>query len=133
MVSNLDFAVRYPFTNEAKELLKASSIKISEQLAELAIERILSALNNVAKKTTAIHESEKLEEVASYAAARMLLGYLKSSYIINKFSISEAKRASYYLSNASKEEFEKVAEYLGVFAQQKDGEVLISLPIYLRF
>ncbi len=132
-VANLDFAVRYPFTNEAKELLKASGIKISERLAELAIERILAAINGVTKKTTAIHEGEKLEEIASFAAARMLLGYLRSSYVINKFAVAESKRASHYLSNADKEEFEKIANELGVIAQQKYGNIYAPLVVYLKF
>lgn len=131
-IDNIDFAVRYPFTRAARDLLKKNQVKISGRLTELAIERILAALKGAARRTATVHEGEKIEEVASYAAARMILGYAKNSYLINKFAVAESKRASHYLSNAPSEEFEFIAAELGVVAEQKGNSLVVPLPVYLR-
>ncbi len=128
----IDFAVRYPFTNAAREILKIKGVSINERLADIAVERIITSLSNIVKKTAAIHESEKLEEIASYAVARMILAHMRNTYITTRYAISESKRAASYLSTAQEEEFDNITKQVGVVAVKKGNEFVLPLPIYLK-
>lgn len=132
MDQNIDFAVRFPFTQTAKELLVSKGIVVSNRLADLAVERILGTLTGSGRKSTLVHEGEKLEEIASYAAARMMLGFMKNTYLINKYAIAEAKRASHYIGKASQAEFDRIAQELGIVAQGSGDKLRVSLPVYLK-
>lgn len=130
-MEKIDFAVRYPFSSSAKRLLSENGITVTERLAEQAAARIKAALTGSIPRSTALHQSQKLEEIATYATARMMLGYLNNSYLKSKYAIAEAKRASAYLRSADAEEIEAVAAELGL--QRSADNTSISLPLYLKY
>ena len=131
---NIDFAVHYPFTSVAKELIEKENIVINERILELAVERIKTALQEgKTGKSSAVHYSEKIEDLASYAAAKMLLAYMKNRYLINKFAVGEAKRANAYLSAEDEESIERMGKEFGIIAEKQGNGYLIPVYTYLRF
>ena len=76
-MENLDFAVKYPFTSQGKQALEQSNISISSSIIDKALRRIKGALKGSSPKSSALHPSEMVENIASYAAARMILSTLE--------------------------------------------------------
>lgn len=132
MGDELDFAVRYPFSSAAKKTLESKETQLNERIIELAATRIKKALKGEIAKSSAIHESGKIEEIASFAAARMMLAFLKNRFITNKFAVAESKKVRSYLdSNPS--DVERIGNELVVNAQEEGDSLLMDIPVYLRF
>lgn len=133
-MEEIDFAVKYPFTRIAKEILIKNNVEISEQIVELAIERIKTALSTGAiPKSSAIHFSQKIEEIASYAAARMILGFMKNTYLTNRYSIAEAKKTNAYLGSENETEVEKLGSEFEITSSKVGKKVVVPLHTYLKF
>jgi DNA primase large subunit len=128
-----DFALYYPFSQSAKDILGSRETQLNERIIELASNRIKKALKGELTKSSAIHESGKIEEIASFAAARMILAYLKNRFITNKFAVSESKRVSSYLDSDNPETVNKVGEELGVLAKEDGKGFLMEIPTYLKY
>ncbi len=71
-MERLDFAVRYPFSGEARGSL--ARIALTESIAELGLQRIRRALEGDLRASAPFRDSDREEEIASFAAARMILG-----------------------------------------------------------
>lgn len=132
-MEELDFAVRYPFSSTAKRLLGEKETELNEQIIELAANRIKKALKGEITKSAAIHESGKIEEIASFAAARMMLAFLKNRFITNKFAVAESKRVSSYLDAGDPDTVNKVGKELGVVSQEDGLALQMEIPVYLKF
>jgi DNA primase large subunit len=106
---------------------------LNERIIELAGDRIKKALKGEISKISAIHEEGKIEELASYAAARMMLAHLKNRFITNKFAVSESKRVSSYLDSGDQEVVNQVGQELGVESIEDGKKFLMEIPTYLKF
>jgi DNA primase large subunit len=133
-MEDLDFAVRYPFSSQAKAALDSRATQLSESIVLMGSERIKRGLKGDSAKSAALHESDKINEIASFAAARMLLAFLNNRFITNKFAVAESKRVSAYLDSERDEAIiERVGQELG-FAARREGQFfLVPIPIYLSF
>ena len=131
-MQELDFSVRYPFSAQAKEMLNEKGTQLNERIIELASERIKKALKGESAKSSALHESGKIEELASFAAARMLLSFLRNRFITNKFAVAESKRVSGYLDSEPDETVNAVGKELGVLSKEENGKLLMEIPTYLK-
>jgi len=132
-MEDLDFAIRYPFSSAAKNALDGRGTQLNESIIYLACARIRNGLRGEAAKSSALHESDKINEIASFAAARMMLSYLRNSFITNKFAVAESKRASGYLDKEDWETVELVGRELGLSAEKGPGALLVPIPTYLKF
>jgi DNA primase large subunit len=131
----LDFACRYPFTEEGKQAIIENDIQINDAIMERALKRVISAMegNRTAYKPKYAHLSDKLMEIGSYGAARMMLAYLKNRYLINKFAIGEAKKAFSLLMDENKENLDKLREEFGVVSGEFEGKIVLPLDAYVKF
>jgi len=129
----LNFACNYPFTEEAKQAIIENDIQINEEIAEHGVKRIVAALNNEAKPANPLHISDQLIEIGSYGAARMLLAHLKNRYLINKFAVAEAKKASAIMANESTKNLEKLQEELGLNPEEFEGKMVLPVEVYVHF
>jgi len=129
----LDFSLRYPFSSSAKALLESKGTQLSERLVELAMERIKQSLNGTLAKSSALHEEGKFEEITTFAVARMILGHLRNSYLINKFAVEESKRMHAYLNTEPEHVVNKVGAELGVEAQVDGNRFLMDIPVFLSY
>ena len=133
-MNQLEFCVRYPFTLNAKKALEDANIAISERIVELALQRIKTALKEgKIPKSSALHDNEKLENISSYAAARMILGYARNRFLTNTYAVAESKRASGYLDNESDEVIDKVASEFKILTIDKSGILFVPVYTYLKY
>jgi len=133
----LKFGMKYPFSKLSKDILLKNEVDVSESIVNKAVYRIKSSLKRGYPKSIAIHKSDIINEIVSYATSRMLLSYMKNSYLINKFAVSESKRAYNYLSYESNEEEtrELLSEFgfklKNIWTNRDSYEILFST--YLKY
>lgn len=129
---DLLFCSRYPFSSEAKALMKARS-SVGYGDVERAKARLLAALGKEGLKPVIVETDEVLEgEVASYAVARMILACLKNRYYAGRFAVAESKRIGRYLSGEDDAVLKRVAAEFGM-ALLSDSPFALAFPDYLRF
>ena len=131
MAEGLDFALKYPFTSGAKAALGA--IELNGRIVELAVARIKKALGGDRSARLLLHDAEKKEELAAYAAARMILGALRNSYITNSFALNESKRVSDLLKKEDGATVELVASEFGIKTSGEGKRLALDLPTYLMY
>lgn len=130
---DLLFCAKYPFTKEARECVLSSGAKLDYSVIEKGEERVKSALvkGKILKfyptKGTSIGatlEKTLRMEIASYAAARMIILSMRSRFLMNRYAVAEAKRASSYLKNDRDENVKRVGEEVGVHI--KNGGIPVA-------
>jgi len=131
MGGGLDFAVKYPFTAEARKAMEGA--ELTDRVVDLAVERIKKALNGDSRMRVALHDSDRKEEIASFAAARMILGHLRNPFLTNRFAVNESKIARGRIDRADEEELEAVARTFGIKTSEGKGSLVLDLPTYLRY
>lgn len=131
MDEGLDFALRYPFSGSAKKAIEG--ITLTERIIDLGVERIRKALRGDSGARMVFHESDKKEDIASFAAARMILGYLRNPFLTTRFAVNESKTVRGHLDRGDGRTVDLIAAQFGI-ATRKDGERLfLDLPTYLRY
>ncbi|MFH0737188.1 MAG: hypothetical protein V1827_00965 [Candidatus Micrarchaeota archaeon] len=130
-MEGLDFALRYPFCEHAKKALEGATL--NEGIVELGVERIKKALKGDKAAKLILHESEKKDEIASFAAARMLLGHMRNNYLTNSFAVNESKRARDFLDHEDGLAVDEVAGIFGIRTAERSGHITIDLPTYVKF
>jgi len=132
MDEGLDFALRYPFSPGAKKTIEG--IMLTERIVELALERIRKSLKGDSSARLVLHESDKKEEIASFAAARMILGHLRNPFLTTRFSVNESKVVRGHLDRErSQKTVDSVAAQFGIAARSEGGKLLLDLPTYLKY
>lgn len=128
---DVDFAVKYPFSRTAKQMIAQSGLSLTDRIIEKGLERIKNALKGKIPPSAVIHPNDKLEEVASYAAARIILGSMRNRYLSNRYAIAEAKRAGSLITDS---DIAMIGDEMGVVAEVDEGGGLnIGLVTYLKF
>jgi DNA primase large subunit len=130
-MDELDFAVKYPFTSEAKAIIENATL--TDRVIELGLERVKKALKGDDKARMLIDETGKREDIASYAAARMILGSLRNTFITSKFAVNESKVVRNHLDKEGMAAVGKVAARFGIKPVEKQGRKELDLPTYLRY
>ncbi len=132
--SKLDFAYKYPFSQEAKEVvasLHASSIN-QQQLQE-GVSRLKGALKEgrVAYASVKGLNELKYGYIMGYVYARMLVSALADMYAIRQFAAAEAKTASEILSRDTTDNLLKVANELQLGVRKEDGEFAVTFEKFV--
>jgi DNA primase large subunit len=126
-----EFALRYPFSPQAKTFIE--DIELTENIVELGLERIKKALKGENTSRMVIHKAEKKEEIASFAAARMILGHLRNAFMTGKFAVNESKIVRSRLEKDDEHTVEIVAAFFGIEVKDEDGKFVLDLPTYVRY
>ncbi len=126
-MDELGFALNYPFSQEAKKLIQA--MQLNERIIVMGAERIKKAIKGVSAGKVVFNESEIKDEIASYAAARMILGALRNQFIIGRFAVNESKMIRNHLNKGNEEEVERAALHFGI----KTRGNLLDIPTYLKY
>ena len=131
---DLLFCAHYPFSGQAKEYVSAAGTELTSSLLEKAEARVRGALASGKIMKVAELQSAQEEELALYAGARMVVSAAANRYLINRYAVAEAKRASDYLSaddSAHPEYVELVAGQFGISFRPQGKNVLVPLADYL--
>lgn len=131
MEEGLDFALRYPFSDGARAAL--DGIALTERIVDIALERLRKALKGDKSVKMLLHDADKKEEIASYAAARMILGHMRNSYLTNSFAVNESKKVRDCLDKEDARTVDAVAAGFGIVTSTEGRKIQIGLPAYLRF
>jgi DNA primase large subunit len=131
MDEGLDFAVKYPFSDSARKCLEG--VQLNERIVELGAERIRKAIRGDGSARVVLHESDKTEEIASFAAARMILGHLRNPFLTSRFAVNESKLFRSRIDREDGKVADGIAAQFGIAAGEKNGILLISLPTYLMY
>lgn len=133
-MEELEFATNYPFTSIAKQLIEKEAVQINENIISRALDRIKTALKEGRlPRSSAIHKSERVEEIASCAAARMILGYMRNRYITNKYAVAESKKTNALLQTGGEGEIEELAREFGVKTKNEGNLLLAPVYSYIKF
>ncbi len=130
----LEFAYKYPFSKEAKELVKQlSGMPYDDKFAVTGLLRVNEDLQKeeVEFVFTNYHEL-MLTYLLSYVYARMLVSATGNAYIVKKFAIAEASRASSALSVDTSENIARLASELNVGIKAGDGKESIGIFEFLK-
>ncbi|MEM4554456.1 MAG: DNA primase large subunit PriL [Candidatus Anstonellaceae archaeon] len=133
-MADLAFCARYPFTKEAKDYVSSAGVQLTGLLIEKAEKRVQEALETgKIKKVAQLPEAQE-EELAVYAASRMIVAATSNRYIASRYCIAEAKRAGEYLGADTYENVQKVAAEMGITFETADqGGFRIPFWQYLSF
>ncbi|MBI5224726.1 hypothetical protein HY989_02555 [Candidatus Micrarchaeota archaeon] len=125
---SLEFAMKYPFSEKAREYLAKENIfAVSELQIRGAQERVASSLQNTQRK-----KGDARSEIISYVLARILLGCLKDPYAAKKFGLAEAQFA---LDELEKDDPASISQISAEFFPSVEIEVekiAIAIPEYLK-
>ena len=129
-MDELDFAVKYPFSESARKSLEG--VELNERIVELALIRIKKAITGDSSAKMLLHENEKKDDIASFAAARMILGFLHNNFLTNRFAVNESKIVRGYLDRENEDLVDKIGEIFAVLCAKENGRMTISIPNYLK-
>ncbi len=128
------FAAKYPFSSKAKEIMRERSVEPNEFMAEKGFNRVSAALNGELRRKLFLHEEDAIEEMIEYAAARMMLSYMRNRFLTNKYAISESKKAFAYLGDESEENVSALAKDIGISSFKEDaGRLTIDVADFLLY
>ncbi len=135
-MADLTFCAHYPFCAAARGHVAKQGLQLTSALAEKAEARVKEAVEHGKIRKVAELDSAREEELALYAGARMIVSSANNRYLINRYAVAEAKRASDYLSSddsAHPDYVGLVAGEFGVeFEKGADG-FLVPLAHYLAY
>ncbi|MBI5223214.1 hypothetical protein HY990_02220 [Candidatus Micrarchaeota archaeon] len=129
-MEELDFATAFPFSEGAKKYI--SNSLINEKVIEIAIERIKRGMAGEIRTTALFSENDKIEWIASFATARMILGFLKNSNITNRFAVTESKIARSMLDKIDEKTVERVGEIFGITTINDGKNIIIDMCAFLK-
>lgn len=135
---DLVFCAHYPFSRQAKEYVSQKGIELTSSILDKAEERVKNAvLLGKIQRVAELPDSME-EELAIYAAARMIISAANNRYLINRYAVTEAKRAHEYLDAdefARLDYINEVAAEFGVkFEKVANGEgYFLPLASYLAY
>ena len=122
-----DFALKYPFTDDAKQVI--AELQLTPRIIDMGFARVKKALEGKKAGRIVYNENEIREEIASYAAARMILGALGNQFITGRFAVNESKMVREHLNKADPITVRKIAEHFGI----QTNENLLDIPTYLKY
>src|SRR5271157_5791036 len=111
----LDFAYKYPFSEEAKTLIaEMGEKKIEYRYLESGKKHINDALNGKLQYMATGMSSAKIDYLITYLYSRMILSAAKDRNLISQYCGAEAARSANALSGSGIDEIQEVVKELGI-------------------
>ncbi len=127
---SLDFAYKYPFSDEAKALISdMGESKLEYRYLEAGKKHINDALNSHLQYLATGLTSAKTDYLVTYLYSRMLLSATKNRQLISQYCAAEAARSSEALSSSDITEIEAVVKELGIPMNVQPFSKELSLSI----
>ncbi|MCL5239226.1 MAG: DNA primase noncatalytic subunit PriX [Candidatus Marsarchaeota archaeon] len=132
-LDKLDFAYKYPFSKEAKEVVASLN---STAVEAKYIQEGMSQLNGLMKYGRITHERArgitevKVRYIMGYAYARMLVSALGDGYSISRFAAAEADSSSEFLA-LSVDDMLRICNEFGLGVERKQAEFLIGFESFV--
>ena len=128
---------KYPFVQEALAYVRDRGYSIEDIVSRPAYERVrargkkrvLNAIANVRDEMTLDPE----EELLSYPVARMLVSMSQDTYMLRRYAVWEAKRASDFLASENDRDLLAVGKNFSLPARVERNEFVLHFTDYLRY
>ncbi len=133
--SELDFAYKYPFSKEARDVIRGlNSNSIDQRQLERGKGRVEKALHdgNLDYVATS-YDPAKVESIVEYVYARMLVSGMKNSIYLQRYAAAEARRSASALEMDTTDNVTKVLLELGFEASMSGDGFSMRFVDYLRF
>ena len=129
----LEFAYKYPFSNEAKEVIKSLNEKtVEDRFLTAGLLRLNEALeHNRIEFVNTNYRELRYTYLVSYVYARMLASVPQDRLVIAKYALAEAKRAAKALFEDRSENLLRISNQLGLEVSEKDGLLEVRLEQFL--
>jgi hypothetical protein len=129
---DLDFAYKYPFSSEAKEVISKEHGPLNESLIKMGKTRLEEDLNaNDIKFSHTTINDIKRTYVLSYVYSRMLISAINKPLFLEKYVRAEARRSRGALEGDSLPNIIKLLSELNINVSYSEGRFVIPLPKYL--
>ena len=110
----LDFAYKYPFSNEAKELVGRQRNEISVKYLESCGRHLENAFSKTLGYSKISIGSAKLDYLMAYLYSRMVLSAARRKDLIMEYAMAEAGRSAEAMLASEKEDMLRIAAELGL-------------------
>lgn len=141
--ADIDFAYKYPFSDEAKSVIdKLQITKVEQKYLNASRSHIEAAIEDgINYKSTSMHDA-KVDYLITYAYSKMLLSAVRNVQLINRYAIAEAKRSEQALAESEPGEITRLAKELGINVKTENAgknsttngtELKIRLDDFLRY
>ncbi len=112
--SALDFAYKYPFSKEAKEIVQRQGNEINGKYLMMGGKQIEGFIDKALDYSDISINSVKLDYVMTYLYSRMLLSTLRRPDLIKIYAIAVAGRSAQALERSENAELIRLASELGM-------------------
>lgn len=132
---------RYPFLDDASEFIRKEGPTLEELLLDPAYEdarreganRVRNALEEgLIRERQGSTEADLLRELLSFPVARMIVSGVGDAYLIRRYSLAEAERASRNLTSTDNDFISYVASRMSMDFRM-NGLILLHFSDYLRY
>ncbi len=130
----LDFAYRYPFSKEAKELVAGLKLgSVDEQNLKEGVDRLAGAFNDGSVPHDKLRGLGDLKQrrILGYVYARMLVSAIGDNYSISRFAAAEAAAATYFLAYDSTDTLLRIANELDLGLVKESNDFSISFERFV--
>ncbi len=128
----LDFAYKYPFSSEARQIVSGTKAGFDAKALNDGGLRVQRAMDKALEFQPISMNTIKLTYLISYVYARMIASALKSPVAINSYATSEALRAGLALrDDASGKELLKLSAELGLSVTNAKETFIVPFEQYL--
>ncbi|MDD1743235.1 MAG: DNA primase large subunit PriL [Methanomassiliicoccales archaeon] len=133
---------RYPFVKSASELIRQESISLEDLLGHQAFsaarhrgkQRIIDSVEKAQVQDAKLTSREDmLQEILSYAMARILVSSVGDGFLIRRYALAEAKTAYEHLQIEPIDLVMEIAAELGVDATLDRGVPSMHFGDFLRY
>jgi hypothetical protein len=133
--NSVDFAYKYPFAEEAKNLIKGMKFdKVDGGHLTGGFLRLQSALKEGRLDYRNMdYEKPKIDSIAGYVYCRMLVSATGSRILIKRYAEAEAKRSASALQMDSESNVLDVAKQVGIDANAKEDMFALGFIEFLQY
>lgn len=133
MEDSLDFAYKYPFSAEAKEVMEGLGMKAADRedakLGRLRLEEAVKS-KRIEFNSTSSREM-KIKYLLSYVYGRMVYSAVSSRVPMKFYAYAEANRSKNALLEDTDENIVRLCKELGIIADASGPFFALGLPCYL--
>ncbi len=132
---------RYPFVKEVSAYVKGKGVSLDDLISHPAFaaarvrgkKRVTDAIASAKVEEVGLKtEDEQLQEMLSYAMARILVSCVADGFLIRRYALAESKTMYERLQRESVDLMMEISEELAVDAQLKDGVPNLHFAEFLR-
>lgn len=129
----LDFAYRYPFSDDARSMVSELSAGLEEKFLREGGARLEEAILNKRIRFAKTKLSYvKYAYLMSYIYAKMLVSALNNRPLISLYATAEARRTAASLANETLDDFIKVSNSLGSGLRYVENSFVIEFEAFLK-